>query len=58
MFSNLSRSCIFGWTSEHGMRQRIMLKSSCIKHQTRVRKATPVRLRTTPVCRRTTPMRR
>ncbi|MFS7965093.1 hypothetical protein Hanom_Chr08g00758031 [Helianthus anomalus] len=49
MFSNLSRSCVLGWTSEHGMRRRIMLKSPCIKHLTRVRQITPVRRQTTPI---------
>ncbi|MFS7923377.1 hypothetical protein Hanom_Chr03g00260011 [Helianthus anomalus] len=56
MFSNLSRSCVLGWTSEHGMRRRITLKSPCIKHLTRVRQATPVRQRATPVRRQTTPI--
>ncbi|MFS7943378.1 hypothetical protein Hanom_Chr06g00499621 [Helianthus anomalus] len=57
MFSNLSRSCVRGRTSEHGMRRLIMLKSPCSKHLTRVRQTTPVRRRTTPVRPRTTPMR-
>ncbi|MFS7943381.1 hypothetical protein Hanom_Chr06g00499671 [Helianthus anomalus] len=35
MFSNLSRSCVRGRTSEHGMCRRIMLKSPCSKHLTR-----------------------
>ncbi|MFS7964776.1 hypothetical protein Hanom_Chr08g00754341 [Helianthus anomalus] len=56
MFSNLSRSCVLGWTSEHGMCRRIMLKSPCIKHLTRVRHTTPVRRRTTPMRRQTTPI--
>ncbi|MFS7992362.1 hypothetical protein Hanom_Chr12g01081381 [Helianthus anomalus] len=49
MFSNLSRSCVRGRTSEHGMRRRIMLKSPCSKHLTRVLQTTPVRPRTTPI---------
>ncbi|MFS7981857.1 hypothetical protein Hanom_Chr10g00955941 [Helianthus anomalus] len=49
MFSNLSRSCVRGRTSEHGMRQRIMLKSPCSKHLTRVLQTNPMRPRTTPV---------
>ncbi|MFS7972993.1 hypothetical protein Hanom_Chr09g00851341 [Helianthus anomalus] len=57
MFSNLSRSCVRGRTSEHGMRRRIMLKSPCSKHLTRVRRTPPVRRRTTPVCSRTTLVR-
>ncbi|MFS7963455.1 hypothetical protein Hanom_Chr08g00738271 [Helianthus anomalus] len=51
MFSNLSRTCVLGWTSEHELRRRIMLKSPCIKHLTRVRQTTLVRRRTTPVLR-------
>ncbi|MFS7910948.1 hypothetical protein Hanom_Chr02g00112191 [Helianthus anomalus] len=43
MFSNLSRSCVLGRTSEHGLRRRIMLKSPCSKHLTRVQQTTPVR---------------
>ncbi|MFS7970491.1 hypothetical protein Hanom_Chr09g00821631 [Helianthus anomalus] len=43
MFSNLSRSCVHGRISEHGMRRRIMLKSPCSKHLTRVLQTTPVR---------------
>ncbi|MFS7981283.1 hypothetical protein Hanom_Chr10g00949151 [Helianthus anomalus] len=46
MFSNLSRSCVRGRTSEHGMRRLIMLKSPCSKHLTRVLQTTPVRPRT------------
>ncbi|MFS7917479.1 hypothetical protein Hanom_Chr03g00189531 [Helianthus anomalus] len=57
MFSNLSRSCIRGRTSEYAMRQRIMLKSPCSKHLTRVRQTTPVCRRTTPVRSRTTHVR-
>ncbi|MFS7985224.1 hypothetical protein Hanom_Chr11g00996011 [Helianthus anomalus] len=58
MFLNLSRSCVCGRTSEHGMCRRIMLNSPCSKHLTRVRQTTPVRPRTTPVRPRTTPVRR
>ncbi|MFS7908715.1 hypothetical protein Hanom_Chr01g00086371 [Helianthus anomalus] len=42
MFSNLSRSCVRGRTSEHGMRRRIMLKSPCSKHLTRASRTTSI----------------
>ncbi|MFS7910764.1 hypothetical protein Hanom_Chr02g00110041 [Helianthus anomalus] len=45
MFSNLSRSCVRGRTSEHGMSWRIMLKSPCI---TLLRKSPPT-LRKSPL---------
>ncbi|MFS7968972.1 hypothetical protein Hanom_Chr09g00803691 [Helianthus anomalus] len=49
MFLNMSRSCVRGRTSEHGMHRRIMLKSPCSKHLTRVRQTTPVRRQITPI---------